>query len=207
MDRSGMPDEYRIREVFQSELLEGETIEWTGQPDPTVYFTKADIFLVPFSLLWGGFAVFWELMALGFLFGSSGKHGAPGFFPIFGLPFVAMGLYFIFGRFIYKAAKKRRTYYAVTNKRILIVIGGGRNNNVQATYIHDIPTVNMLQGGRAGTIIFGNSTGQMASYANTGMDFFGMSQAYGTAAPAFYDIHDVDKVYQLVNRLRGAQSA
>ena len=52
------------KDVFQSELLQGEKILWVGQPDPSVHFAKADAFLIPFSILWGGFALFWEGAAL-----------------------------------------------------------------------------------------------------------------------------------------------
>ena len=52
-----------MNELLNDELLKDEQILWSGQPETSVVFTNADIF-VPFSLLWGGFAVFWELMAL-----------------------------------------------------------------------------------------------------------------------------------------------
>jgi len=39
-------------EVFKEELLKDEKILWSGQPETSVLFTSADIFLVPFSLLW-----------------------------------------------------------------------------------------------------------------------------------------------------------
>jgi hypothetical protein len=52
-------------DAFSSELLPGETIQWTGRPNPTVIFHKEDWGLTPFSLLWGGFAFFWLLGAPG----------------------------------------------------------------------------------------------------------------------------------------------
>lgn len=78
-----------MNEMIKDELLKNEQILWSGQPKTSVIFTNADMFLVPFSLLWGGFAIFWEFMALST--GNSG-HKAPAMFPIFGLPTVTLVL-------------------------------------------------------------------------------------------------------------------
>jgi hypothetical protein len=195
-----VPDEWTQRQIFHSELLNEETIQWVGQPDPSIIFTKSDIFLVPFSLIWGGFAIFWEVMALGFTSQGAKGEGAPLIFPLFGIPFVAIGLYIIFGRFLYKSWRKRRTYYAITDKRILILILG-KGRNVQAMFIRDIPTINKSINSRGqGTIVFGNINLQTAMYTNTGMDYLGAFAA--SAVPAFYDIRDANTAYEIVNRLR-----
>ena len=55
---------YIDRSIFQQDLRSGEEIRWIGQPDASRIFSLADIGIIPFSLLWGGFAVFWEIMAL-----------------------------------------------------------------------------------------------------------------------------------------------
>jgi hypothetical protein len=84
--------------------------------------------VIPFSLMWGGFAIFWETMAL-----TMTHHGknSPLFiqilFPLWGIPFVAIGLYMIFGRFFVDAWGRRRIWYGVTDRRALIVrIGPSR---------------------------------------------------------------------------------
>jgi hypothetical protein len=87
---------------LQPELLSGESIYWAGMPNPRRIFHSDDWALIPFSLLWGGFAIFWEATALGYVnFGSkSSAHSAPSFFVLWGIPFVLYGQYMIWGRFI-----------------------------------------------------------------------------------------------------------
>ncbi len=89
-----------VRRQLAPYLLADEHLLWYGRPDPAKHFTGSDVFLVPFSLMWGGFAIFWMGAAL--------VGGAPVPFALFGLPFVVVGLYFIFGRFLVKARRKRQ---------------------------------------------------------------------------------------------------
>ncbi len=188
-------------DVITEELLEGEKIIWKGKPNSKVLFTSSDIFLVPFSLLWGGFAIFGESMVLGVgLFSDKAPAVAIIPFALFGIPFVLAGLYLIFGRFIYKKKKKERTIYAVTNKRIL-AITNMFGKNIQAEYIDKIPSINISEKNDGnGTIKLGNSHFATGMYENTGMDF--LSGFYGKNPLALYDIDDVKKVYNQLNILR-----
>jgi hypothetical protein len=65
-------------------LRPGEQLLWHGRPDPRVWFAPADAFLIPFSILWCAFAVFWEASAAG---------AGPVFAALWGIPFVVAGLY------------------------------------------------------------------------------------------------------------------
>lgn len=121
------------QERLQRELFEGETMEWSGEPRPGAVFTAWDIFLIPFSLIWCGFAVFWETMAF--------TQGAPIFLWIFGLPFVFIGLFLVFGRFILKYCQSKGTVYAVTSRRILVL----RRNTITAADLKNVPFVQMTE--------------------------------------------------------------
>jgi hypothetical protein len=177
-----------IRGLFQEELLSDEELLWAGQPDLKRLFTGADIFLIPFSLLWGGFALFFFALTLG-----------TGIFSLFGFVFALIGLYFIVGRFLYKILKKKNTYYAVTNRRVL-VLNTLLTRSLRAAFINTIPTIyKSVRFGR-GTITFGNRNIWTSMYENTGMDFF--AWGHGQDVPTFYDIEDAEDVYHLVNELR-----
>jgi hypothetical protein len=107
--------DFTLISEFQSDLDPNEKLLWTGQPKKGIVFRAADIFLIPFSMLWCGFAIFWFTSAL--------TSGAPFIFALFGLPFVAIGLIFVFGRFIIDAKQRASTFYAVTSERIIIKSG------------------------------------------------------------------------------------
>jgi len=184
--------------TFQPDLLRDEKVVWAGQPDPRFRFSGGDIFLVPFSILWGGFAIFWEAAVLGFL---GGKGTAPGFFVLWGIPFVLVGQYLIWGRFLYKRYRNRRTFYALTNQRVLILTTT-RSRQLLTLFLNQLPIINkMVRRDASGTLEFGSSPNWAAGvYANSGMDFMGARS--GPAAPAFYDIAEVDSVYQLAMQLK-----
>jgi hypothetical protein len=178
--------------VFEDELVKDEKILWTGQPNPRKIFSKADIFFVPFSIMWGGFALFWEG---GVLF-----SGAPAFFALWGIPFVLIGLYITFGRFIYKSYKKTKTYYALTNKRVISVFNK-QNKVFKSEFIDRLTSINKGENSLGeGSIRFGKVPFGYGMYENTGMDFFMMNSGY--SGVTFYDIEEVDIVYRLVNDLR-----
>lgn len=92
-----------------------EHILWKGKPAVRPLLSKGDVFMIPFSIIWCGFALFWEIGVL--------NSSAPSFFPILGIPFVCAGLYFVFGRFIYTAYLRKRTRYVITNKKIIRLRG------------------------------------------------------------------------------------
>jgi len=109
--------------VFASRLDPGETILWSGQPKQGLRLQAQDVFLIPFSLMWGGFAFFWEAGVLGLIHLNANRpqNSPPAFFALWGIPFVLIGIYMIVGRFFYDAALRKKTYYAVTNRRLMIL--------------------------------------------------------------------------------------
>jgi hypothetical protein len=191
------------QQVFQQDLMQDEKILWSGQPEPSIDFNRSDIFLIPFSLLWGGVALipigeFCLSIANGEDGGGSAGHYL--IFFLFAIVFSIIGLHFIFGRFLYKRWKKRRTYYAITARRALILTAtSGRK--LQGVFLDRVPALNKsVRRDGIGTIQFGNSGWVAAMYSNTGLDFLG--GFYGMEAPAFYDINDADSVFDLANSLR-----
>jgi hypothetical protein len=99
---------------LQPYLRGAEQLLWAGRPDPQVWFTSMDLFLVPFSILWAAFAIYGEV---GVIISRAGPLPI-----IWGIPFVALGLYLTFGRFAYKQYRKRRTVYGITSQRAMVLL-------------------------------------------------------------------------------------
>lgn len=137
-------DDYQFSRDY---LTSGERILWKGRPGKGHYLSKHDALLIPFSLTWGGFAIFWEYQAI--------TLGAPLFMALFGIPFVLIGLYIIFGRFIHMAYLRKRTFYVITNEKVIRKCG----NKVDMLNLVTTPPIQVkMHENGYGTIVFEEST-------------------------------------------------
>ena len=180
--------------AFSGCLDPGERVLWAGQPRQGIFFRSSDVFIIPFSLLWGGFAIFWETMVL-----TQTRHGknAPApvriIFPLWGIPFVLLGLYLIFGRFFVDSWRRRRTWYGVTDRRALIVrTGPGRS-----VTSFDLRTIGQViyqeHADGTGTLMFG---GVVTVSRNRG---FNLS---GALPNAFDHTPDAAEAYRVVRQVQ-----
>ncbi len=187
--------------LFEDQLLDGEEILWTGRPDPSVNFDRRDLALVPFSIAWAGFAIF---ATAGFVSGyvesvkSGGQEGSF-LFLVLGAMFSLLGLYLLAGRFLNKRWNKLRLYYALTDLRVLI-LKTGTTPTVTALPWDKVPVIGKAQGfGGTGTVTFAQVRWWKTDHGNTGLEFFTVFPR--RRVTAFYDIAEVDRVYNLANEL------
>lgn len=137
--------------AVRAELEPGEHLLWAGRPASGVRFTRAEVLLVPFGLLWGGLAFFWEYSVL--------RDDAHVIMALFGMPFVVMGIYVIAGRFLVDAYRRARTAYALTDQRVLIISDAWRHT-VDSFALSSLSQIKLsLKCGRRGTISLGPSVG------------------------------------------------
>jgi hypothetical protein len=201
-----MQNQADVNEVFQEHLLKGENILWSGQPDPKVIFAPADLFIVPFSVLWGGFMIFVIYSILSSMTNGNNSEPPDVFFIIIPIIFMIIGLYFIFGRFFFKKWKKQRTYYAVTNRRVLVLMKAF-GQQLHEYNIKLISGINKrVRADGIGTLTFGGNQSIFYNggqyYGNTGMDilpFYGFQLA-------FYDIPNANEVYKLIMDIQFKES-
>jgi hypothetical protein len=176
---------------IRRELQSGERLLWTGSPRTGIRLQPADALLIPFSLLWGGFAVFWEASVI--------RTGAGGFFVFWGIPFVLVGLYITVGRFFYDAWRRARTVYGLTNDRA-IIINGGFNREVRTVSLRTLGEVGVSERrDGSGTITFGSSNGVYGLFAGSGWP------AAGRYAPVAFQA--IDRVRDVQRRVTDAQKA
>jgi hypothetical protein len=180
-----------ITSPISRELASGERALWSGQPHQGITLRGSDALMIPFSLLWGGFAFFWEWSVL--------QTDAPLLFALWGIPFVLIGIYMIIGRFFVEAWERSRTYYAVTNERILIVDGLFKTTvrSVSLRTLTDISLSERSDG--VGTILFGPSTMPVMFRNFSGWP--GMKERMG---PQFDRIADARVVRDLINSAQRA---
>jgi hypothetical protein len=170
-------------------LRAGERLLWCGRPDPRVWLTPADGFLIPFSIVWTSFAIFWEI-------GVSASGGSP-FAIVFGAPFLAIGAYMVFGRFLYKSYRKKRTFYGITAQRSMILVTPGTLTDMPL--LQQPASIRRSRDGRHASVVIGPApaprratsfrarSAAWAQYANTGTK----PLARGAVMPfAFYDVAD-----------------
>lgn len=181
--------DYSLFEPLQDDLDPGEKLLWTGRPKQGIVFRPADWFLIPFSLIWCGFAIFWLVMAMSFTFA----------FALFGVPFVIVGLIFVFGRFFIDAQQRARTWYGITDDRIIIRSGWYRQS-VQSLNIRTLSDVAYTErADGSGTINLGPRNPYLMWMS--GMNWWpGMK-----AAPALELIPEVRQVYGTIVKLQRAK--
>jgi PH (Pleckstrin Homology) domain-containing protein len=178
------------REVTR-ELASGERLLWTDQPRRGLRLRYSDGFMIPFSLLWGGFAVFWEVSVI--------RSGGPAFFMLWGVPFVLMGMYITVGRFFADARQRARTYYGLTDQRVVIITGLFRRQ-VRSLPLRTLQDITLDErGDRSGTISFGGGNPMANWFGGSGWPNTG-----GQRAPAFELIENARQVH---TRIRAAQAA
>lgn len=177
--------DYETSIKIRNELSSGELLLWSGRPRQGILLRGSDVYMIPFSLLWGGFAFFWEYSAY--------KSGAPPFFLLFGGFFTIIGIYFIFGRFVADSMKRKGTYYGVTHDRVLILseFPTYKLKSLNLRTFSDITLTNRSDG--SGSIIFG--TQHTMTSRMDGISWPGMEQYQ---SPMFEFIENAKTVYEII---------
>lgn len=168
------------------ELLQpGENLLWSGKPEKVRLFEKEDQKLVPFSLLWCAITVFliWIAWMRG---GSNPALTVPRLLVI---PFAAVGLWLLVGRFIWRFISEKKERYALTDCRVILRL----SNGVQSLDLTNLPQMNVSRySDGSGEISFGEET----AYVNTRRPRGGRANTATVhyVLPKIRSVSDVDRV-------------
>jgi hypothetical protein len=167
--------------MMQLNLRPGEKILWSGRPKSGLLLRSNDLYLIPLSLLWTGFAFSWESTVL--------KTGAPLFMKIWGIPFVLVGIYITVGRFVYDALRRAATAYFVTNQAVAIICSFPASSSTVLN-LASLWDIQLNEGAHGlGSITFGPSP----------QPSFWSWSFFQNTGPQFDTIEDARKVYGIIN--------
>ncbi|MEY4590858.1 MAG: hypothetical protein RL497_2934 [Pseudomonadota bacterium] len=174
-----------------AELKPGESVSWSDQPDPSAY-AKGSIITTLFFIPFTAFALFWMASAADFKIPDLSKGGGS-LFPLFGLPFLLVGLWGFFQPFRMKK-NAASVIYVITNKRV-IIIQGNRSISYQSFYPDQLKNIARTQNAdNMGNVYFSNES-YTDSDGNSSMKKIG-----------FVGIANVQHVEQLIRKLAGEQT-
>ncbi|SYZ74755.1 conserved hypothetical protein [Candidatus Zixiibacteriota bacterium] len=170
-------------------LAPGEHLIWSGRPRQGFFLQPQDFFMIPFSLAFAGFAVFWTFGAW--------KSGAPWFFVLFGVPFIIIGFLMLIGRFFSDSRNRTNTAYGLTDRRVLIV-RGGKNQSVLSYDLKKLGNVSFFQNAAGRGSIFFESEIQSSPQAKAALMF----NKGNLNLPVFFQIERVKEVYDQIMRAK-----
>ena len=154
-----------LESSVRNELRDGEELWYAGMPSPK-HSARRMWPLALFGVFFGGFAAFWiSMAAAGAWFGGTQAQGDSGskavsgvfmLFPLFGLPFLAVGLAMISSPW-WVARAARRSACCVTNQRAMEV-RIGRSLKVQSWGADDVKEITKsIHADGTGTLLFARS--------------------------------------------------
>ena len=186
--------DYEIQMKLQRHLGSGERLRWAGKPLQGIRLRDGDGFAIPFSVVWCSFAAFWVY--------SVSQADAPPFMLLFGLFFIAAGLYSVFGRFIWDAMRRAKTYYGITDTRVLI-LSELPSEKLQSVIVRNLPEVSFREyGDGSGTIWLGTREGMHFGAFNRGAGW----GSHRAPTPQLFRIEHAEEIHRMIQNMHRQQT-
>lgn len=115
-------------DIQKKYFADGEEIFWFGTPETLRYFSRTDIFLIPLTLILGGFLFSYAYSSMMLML-----RGQSMTFALSGITMLLIAVYLVFGRIWYRHKRISRNLYFVTNARVFVF------NTLRDTVTVDIP--------------------------------------------------------------------
>ncbi len=184
---------HELQQRLRAELKPGESVAWVGQPNPGRYM-KSGFKLWFFFIPWTAFSLFW--MAGASRFQWPRFDGAWSLFPLFGLPFLLIGIAGLSSP-LWLRRKAYSIVYAITDRRA-ISMEGTRSITVKSYLATDLGSFERVQ--------HQDGSGDLILHSEQYRDSDGDQR---TRQSGFFAINDVRSVERLIEALisRTAPSA
>lgn len=190
--------------TLDKELLNDESVLWMGMPIKNKLFNRIDALLIPLGFIWSFGGIIYEKMALDNMLLSADYSILEQLISIIPfiivMPVVIIGFYLLFVRFLIKTYIKNKILYAITTQRIFVIYNGfhKRIKNMNIGLITNMETSTNKRG--IGSINFYkiNNIAKAISIIWLEIPFI----YYHSNRFAFYDTADVDKVTEIINRIK-----
>jgi hypothetical protein len=155
-DFGSLPFEAQRR--IESELDRDEKMVWCSRQTTTRRLVLATVPVAVFGMFFGGFALFWIVMAFT-MTAKSNSGDAPAFFhyvfPLFGIPFLLVGLAMV-STPLWAARRARKNFYVLTSKRAIVwqagLFGAVNVRSFRADDLQDMTRVEYGDG--SGDLVF-----------------------------------------------------
>lgn len=134
---------------WQQILPAGERLLWTDRPQAGLSVRDFLTGRLPFGLVFTLFAVFWTA-AVSWV---GQDFGAFNIMPLFGIPFILVGLHLIVGAPIWDAYERARSWYALTDEAAYIAADLLGKRTLKRFPIRDMNGIE-LEDGVSGTVWF-----------------------------------------------------
>ena len=174
-----------LMQKLRTELRAGEKIVWAAQPIAG-QMMKTSFWLWLFFIPWTLFSLFWTAGANGFQWPDFSHWHIFSFFPLFGLPFIFIGLCGLSTPF-WIQNKAKKTVYAVTNLRLLICVFG-KTINIQAFHPKDVTHINRLEKP--------NGSGDLYFLTQHWLDSDGDARTLKEGFKAVRDVKNVERIIE-----------
>ena len=143
--------EFEAQQQINQQISSSERVLWADRPKRGSVVQWSDVRLSIFGVIWLGMLIPHILLIF--------KDGGGPFFPkLFMVPFLLVGLYYLFGRYIHDAWLRSRTFYGLTDQRV-IIISGLFGTSVRSLPMKSLPELNLKEKSNgSGSIVFGGSS-------------------------------------------------
>ncbi len=150
-------NEVQARNQVVSRLQPGEKLVWSATPSPWGAAARGPFLMLLFALFFFGFSIFWILGA--YTATPKTAHAQAPYFFLFGVPFVAVGIYQILASFK-SIVDCWRTAYGLTDRRVIIATGA--RGKTQSLWPNSLGQIDRSGDDRRGTITFAGAASELA---------------------------------------------